>query len=173
MLTSNLLQVACLLARPLAQTAVPQLQQHVMTHHLQLRLHQQPIIANRMQLPVTLVGRQMLALFFFLPFFFFFFFCTWADGTAASYAKEASPCYRTQLLCCACLFPEGCVMTRGLACSGGGLGGGSANAATTLWAANELAGQPASNAQLLQWSGEIGSDISVFFSQGAAYCTGR
>ena len=26
---------------------------------------------------------------------------------------------------------------------------------------------------LLQWSGEIGSDISVFFSRGAAYCTGR
>ncbi|KAL3163197.1 hypothetical protein ABBQ32_009600 [Trebouxia sp. C0010 RCD-2024] len=56
---------------------------------------------------------------------------------------------------------------------GGGLGGGSANAATTLWAANELAGHPASNDQLLQWSGEIGSDVSVFFSKGAAYCTGR
>ena len=69
--------------------------------------------------------------------------------------------------------PDDCVMIRRLDCSGGGLGGGSANAATTLWAANELAGQPASNAQLLQWSGEIGSDISVFFSQGAAYCTGR
>jgi 4-diphosphocytidyl-2-C-methyl-D-erythritol kinase len=27
--------------------------------------------------------------------------------------------------------------------------------------------------QLLEWSGDIGSDISVFFSEGAAYCTGR
>ena len=57
--------------------------------------------------------------------------------------------------------------------AGAGLGGGSANAATALWAANEAAGRPASNAQLLAWAGAIGSDISVFFSQGAAYCTGR
>lgn len=57
--------------------------------------------------------------------------------------------------------------------AGAGLGGGSGNAATALWAANELAGRPASEADLLAWSGEIGSDISVFFSTGAAYCTGR
>ena len=57
--------------------------------------------------------------------------------------------------------------------AGAGLGGGSGNAATALWAANELTGRPASNADLLAWSGEIGSDISVFFSDGAAYCTGR
>jgi 4-diphosphocytidyl-2-C-methyl-D-erythritol kinase len=56
---------------------------------------------------------------------------------------------------------------------GAGLGGGSGNAATTLYAANTLLGSPASNADLLTWSGDIGSDISVFFSQGAAYCTGR
>ena len=56
---------------------------------------------------------------------------------------------------------------------GAGLGGGSGNAATTLWAANELCGRPASAEELLEWSGEIGSDISVFFSRGAAYCTGR
>lgn len=49
----------------------------------------------------------------------------------------------------------------------------SANAATTLWAANELSGRPATETQLLEWSGAIGSDISVFFSSGAAYCTGR
>ncbi|CAL5380745.1 unnamed protein product [Camellia sinensis] len=36
-----------------------------------------------------------------------------------------------------------------------GLGGGSSNAATALWAS------------------EIGSDVLFFFSQGAAYCTGR
>lgn len=57
--------------------------------------------------------------------------------------------------------------------TGAGLGGGSGNAATTLWAANELTGRPATTAQLLEWSGDIGSDISVFFSEGAAYCTGR
>ena len=56
---------------------------------------------------------------------------------------------------------------------GAGLGGGSGNAATALWAANELCGRPATDAQLLAWAGEIGSDISVFFSRGAAYCTGR
>lgn len=56
---------------------------------------------------------------------------------------------------------------------GAGMGGGSGNAATMLWAANTLCGQPASNEDLLEWSGDIGSDISVFFSQGAAYCTGR
>lgn len=60
-----------------------------------------------------------------------------------------------------------------LSVAGAGLGGGSGNAATTLWAANELAGRPASAAQLLDWSGAIGSDIAVFFSRGAAYCTGR
>lgn len=56
---------------------------------------------------------------------------------------------------------------------GAGLGGGSGNAAATLWAANDISGRPASNEDLLEWSGEIGSDISVFFSNGAAYCTGR
>jgi len=56
---------------------------------------------------------------------------------------------------------------------GAGLGGGSGNAATAMWAANELCGKPASEADLLLWSGDIGSDISVFFSTGAAYCTGR
>lgn len=56
---------------------------------------------------------------------------------------------------------------------GAGLGGGSANAATALWAANELSGRPATMTDLIAWSAEIGSDISVFFSHGAAYCTGR
>jgi 4-diphosphocytidyl-2-C-methyl-D-erythritol kinase len=56
---------------------------------------------------------------------------------------------------------------------GAGLGGGSGNAATALWAANELTGRPASPQELSAWAGEIGSDISVFFSRGAAYCTGR
>eukprot|EP00899_Mesostigma_viride_P008772 jgi/Mesvir1/17897/Mv12966-RA.1 len=56
---------------------------------------------------------------------------------------------------------------------GAGLGGGSGNAATALWAANELSGRLATEEQLREWAGEIGSDISFFFSTGCAYCTGR
>jgi len=54
-----------------------------------------------------------------------------------------------------------------------GLGGGSGNAATAMHAFNRLCDYPASAQQLLAWSGDIGSDISFFFSSGVAYCTGR
>jgi 4-diphosphocytidyl-2-C-methyl-D-erythritol kinase len=54
-----------------------------------------------------------------------------------------------------------------------GLGGGSSNAATTLWALNELAGRPAHLNQLIEMGSSLGSDVSFFFSQGTAYCTGR
>ncbi len=54
-----------------------------------------------------------------------------------------------------------------------GLGGGSSNAATTLWAFNELTGKGISLDELKAWSSEIGSDIPFFFSQGTAHCTGR
>nr|ACI26723.1 4-diphosphocytidyl-2C-methyl-D-erythritol kinase [Hevea brasiliensis]BAF98293.1 4-(cytidine 5'-diphospho)-2-C-methyl-D-erythritol kinase [Hevea brasiliensis] len=57
--------------------------------------------------------------------------------------------------------------------TGAGLGGGSSNAATALWAANQFSGGLATEKELLEWSSEIGSDISFFFSRGAAYCTGR
>ncbi|KAK6144125.1 hypothetical protein DH2020_020945 [Rehmannia glutinosa] len=57
--------------------------------------------------------------------------------------------------------------------TGAGLGGGSSNAATALWAANQFSGCVATEKELQEWSGEIGSDIPFFFSQGAAYCTGR
>ncbi|KAJ7532757.1 hypothetical protein O6H91_13G018600 [Diphasiastrum complanatum] len=57
--------------------------------------------------------------------------------------------------------------------TGAGLGGGSGNAATALWAANQLNGVLVSEKELQEWSGEIGSDIPFFFSHGAAYCTGR
>lgn len=57
--------------------------------------------------------------------------------------------------------------------TGAGLGGGSGNAATALWAANQLSGSFVEEKQLQEWSGEIGSDIPFFFSKGAAYCTGR
>eukprot|EP00249_Psilotum_nudum_P020525 c27742_g1_i1 orf=733-2022(-) len=57
--------------------------------------------------------------------------------------------------------------------TGAGLGGGSGNAATALWAANQLSGCHVSEKELQEWSGAIGSDIPFFFSKGAAYCTGR
>lgn len=54
-----------------------------------------------------------------------------------------------------------------------GLGGGSSNAATTLWALNELYDRPVTVAELAAWGAEIGSDVSFFLSEGTAYCTGR
>lgn len=54
-----------------------------------------------------------------------------------------------------------------------GLGGGSANAATALWAANVAAGSPCSIQQLAEFGAEFGSDVSFFLSNGTAYCTGR
>ncbi len=54
-----------------------------------------------------------------------------------------------------------------------GLGGGSSNAATTLWACNRLCGRPVSDRELAHWGDEIGSDISFFLSGGTAYGTGR
>lgn len=57
--------------------------------------------------------------------------------------------------------------------TGAGLGGGSSNAATALWAANQFNDFLATEKELQEWSSEIGSDVPFFFSQGAAYCTGR
>lgn len=54
-----------------------------------------------------------------------------------------------------------------------GLGGGSGNAAAAMYGANELLGRPASLEQLVEWSGDLGSDITFFLSEGTAYCTGR
>mmetsp|Transcript_18811 Transcript_18811/g.26668 ORF Transcript_18811/g.26668 Transcript_18811/m.26668 type:complete len:383 (-) Transcript_18811:1874-3022(-) len=54
-----------------------------------------------------------------------------------------------------------------------GLGGGSANAATAMFAVNELLQRPATHEQLVEWSALLGSDVTFFFSLGTAYCTGR
>lgn len=54
-----------------------------------------------------------------------------------------------------------------------GLGGGSSNAATTLWACNQLTNSSVPLDTLKRWGSEIGSDVPFFFSQGTAYCTGR
>lgn len=54
-----------------------------------------------------------------------------------------------------------------------GIGGGSSNAASTLYACNELSGEPVSLSELKAWSSDLGSDVPFFFSSGTAYCTGR
>lgn len=54
-----------------------------------------------------------------------------------------------------------------------GLGGGSSNAATTLFALNQLAGSPLTLKQLSDLGASLGSDVPFFFSLGTAYCTGR
>lgn len=54
-----------------------------------------------------------------------------------------------------------------------GLGGGSSNAATALWAANHLAGRPLSARALADIGAGLGSDVAFFFSPGTALCSGR
>ncbi|MCH9613216.1 MAG: 4-diphosphocytidyl-2-C-methyl-D-erythritol kinase [Chlamydiia bacterium] len=54
-----------------------------------------------------------------------------------------------------------------------GLGGGSGNAATTLWGINQLADGYLSQTDLSDLSSELGSDVPFFFSKGTAYCWGR
>lgn len=51
-----------------------------------------------------------------------------------------------------------------------GLGGGSSNAATTLFALNQLAGSPLTLIQLQEMSKKLGADVPFFFSQGTALC---
>ncbi len=53
-----------------------------------------------------------------------------------------------------------------------GLGGGSSNAATILWGLNQLLDKPFTEEQLMEMAGEIGADVSFFFSKGCAFCTG-
>lgn len=53
-----------------------------------------------------------------------------------------------------------------------GLGGGSSNAATTLWGLNALFGFPVSEKVLQEWSIELGADVPFFFSLGTAHCYG-
>ncbi|MCB1084658.1 MAG: 4-(cytidine 5'-diphospho)-2-C-methyl-D-erythritol kinase, partial [Chlamydiia bacterium] len=55
----------------------------------------------------------------------------------------------------------------------GGLGGGSSNLATTLWAMNQMAEAQIETQTLQEWAGELSSDAPFFFSSGTAYVTGR
>eukprot|EP00388_Colpodella_angusta_P011833 GDKJ01030155.1.p1 GENE.GDKJ01030155.1~~GDKJ01030155.1.p1 ORF type:complete len:361 (+),score=76.75 GDKJ01030155.1:25-1107(+) len=54
-----------------------------------------------------------------------------------------------------------------------GLGGGSSNAATTLFAANLLSGRPFKESELSVFGAELGSDVPFFFSSGLAMIQGR
>lgn len=54
-----------------------------------------------------------------------------------------------------------------------GLGGGSSNAATTLWALNQLLGTRFPVDTLTEWATELGSDVPFFLTRGTAFCTGR
>jgi 4-diphosphocytidyl-2-C-methyl-D-erythritol kinase len=54
-----------------------------------------------------------------------------------------------------------------------GLGGGSSNAATALFAFQQLSGMCISKSTLMDWGALIGSDVPFFFSLGTAYATGR
>lgn len=56
---------------------------------------------------------------------------------------------------------------------GAGLGGGSSNAATALFAINAIAGGDIDIKTLSSWGSELGSDIPFFFSLGSALCRGR
>ena len=56
---------------------------------------------------------------------------------------------------------------------GAGLGGGSSNAAATLWGLNELVGKPFQIEQLMEMAAELGSDCPLFLQGGAAIMRGR
>ncbi len=56
---------------------------------------------------------------------------------------------------------------------GGGLGGGSSNAATTLWGLNLLFGLRLSLETLMDLGARLGADVPFFFSGGLAFATGR
>jgi 4-diphosphocytidyl-2-C-methyl-D-erythritol kinase len=54
-----------------------------------------------------------------------------------------------------------------------GLGGGSGNAATTLYGLNALFSTGLNDAALKEAGAKLGSDIPFFFSSGRAFCSGR
>ena len=56
---------------------------------------------------------------------------------------------------------------------GAGLGGGSADAAHTFLALNELTGAGIPLETLAEWAAELGSDIPLFLYEKPCWCTGR
>jgi 4-diphosphocytidyl-2-C-methyl-D-erythritol kinase len=65
-----------------------------------------------------------------------------------------------------------CVLTKQIPI-GGGLGGGSSNAATTLVALNRLWGLNWPKTQLAELAAELGSDVMLFLENGSAVIGGR
>ncbi len=55
----------------------------------------------------------------------------------------------------------------------GGMGGGSSNAAATLWGLNLLYDLGRPREELMHLGAELGSDVPLFFSRGAAFLSGR
>lgn len=53
-----------------------------------------------------------------------------------------------------------------------GLGGGSSNCATTLFALNQICATKISQELLINWASEISADAPFFFSTGTAFCQG-
>jgi 4-diphosphocytidyl-2-C-methyl-D-erythritol kinase len=53
-----------------------------------------------------------------------------------------------------------------------GLGGGSGNAATVLYALNKLLNTQFSDAMLAHWGSTLGADVPCFFSLGRVFCEG-
>jgi 4-diphosphocytidyl-2-C-methyl-D-erythritol kinase len=56
---------------------------------------------------------------------------------------------------------------------GGGMGGGSSDAASTLLALNSLSGAGLSAGRLEEMAGQLGSDVPFFLAGGAAWVSGR
>lgn len=56
---------------------------------------------------------------------------------------------------------------------GAGLGGGSSDAASTLFGLNEMHGKPIPISRLTNLAAEIGSDVPFFLARSAALCRGR
>lgn len=57
--------------------------------------------------------------------------------------------------------------------AGAGLGGASSDAASTLLAMNQLAGQPLCADEMREMAAVLGSDVPFFLSNGAAFVSGR
>ena len=55
----------------------------------------------------------------------------------------------------------------------GGMGGGSSNAAATLWGLNLLYDLGRPREELMRLGAELGSDVPLFFCRGAAFVSGR
>ena len=56
---------------------------------------------------------------------------------------------------------------------GGGLGGGSTDAAAVLYALNKLSGASTTRAELMELASSLGSDVPFFLIGGTAFATGR